>query len=230
MGLVLEVGILSDLRENDEEGYEYFLDQFNAINIHLKKAGLPTHQEPAECEAWEGEMYGYSGLHYLRRIAAYIDCDGKLPSPGDENAHKDNIVNNYYEKYLGKSPGIVKKIFAKSWNYKLEFNHLMLHNDAEGFYLPVDFEEVQFTDDALKIAGNMIGSSIRLLQECERLAKILEIPADLHDQSDELWEAADAQGESPIKWKKYGVESFTCVNLLIACRKSIETGAAIVFG
>ena len=230
MGLTVEIGILPDLRENDEEGYEYYLNQFNAINTHLQKAGLPTHQEPSKCESWGYEMYGYSGLHYLRRIAAYMDCNEKLPPPGDKNAHKDDVVNGYYEKYLGKSSGPIRKLFKKTKDYQLGFNHLMLHNDADGFYLPIDFEEVQFTDNALEIAGNMLGSSIKLLQECERLAEILEIPVDIDDQSDELWDAADAQGESSVKWKKYGVESFTCVNLIIACKKSIETGAAIVFG
>ena len=230
MGLGLEVGVLADLYQNDEEGYEYYLNQFTAINQHLEQEGLPIHNEPLDCENWGCEMYGYSGLHYLRRIAAYIDCDGKLPSPGDENAHKDDVVNGYYEKYLGKSSGPLKKIFKKPRNYHLGFNHLMLHNDADGFYLPIDFEEVQFTEDTLEIAGNMVGSSIKLLEECQRLAKALEIPENIDEQSEELWDAAGSQGQSSIKWKKYGIESFTCVNLLIACRKSIETGAAIVFG
>ena len=71
MGLGLEVGILADLRENDEEGYEYFRSQLDALNSCLQQANIPDHAEPEDCEVWSGEMFGYSGLHYLRRFAAH---------------------------------------------------------------------------------------------------------------------------------------------------------------
>jgi hypothetical protein len=109
------------------------------------------------------------------------------------------------------------------------FDHLLHHSDAEGFYLPIDFADVLYPSEELEIAGGMVGSSIRLLAECQCITQVLAIPAELDENSDELWEAAEAQGESDILWKRFGVESFSCVGLIYACRKSIETGAAVVF-
>ena len=229
MGLGLEVGILADLRENDPEGYEHTLNQFKDLNKYLGKVGLPTHHEPENGEVWSCEMYGYSGLHYLRRIAAHIDLFGSLPLPGNDTSSKDVALQNYFKKFFGKDTGFFAKLFPASSKYKFKFNHLILHSDAEGFYLPIDFEKVLFPDSELGISGGMIGSTIKLLQECERLATALEIPSHIDENSDELYEAANSQGESQIKWKKYGVESFTCVRLMAACKKSLESGAAIIF-
>ena len=41
-------------------------------------------------------MYGYSGLHYLRRIAAYLWADKPIPSPGKDNPEKDPLLEKYY--------------------------------------------------------------------------------------------------------------------------------------
>lgn len=213
MGLAVEVGILTDLMENDEEGYEYFKDQFAKLNTYLNHIGMPNHQEPEEGEIWSGAMFGYSGLHCLRRLAAHLDATGRLPTkPGDLRAADDPILQRYYESASGSS-----------------FDHLIQHSDAEGFYLPIEFAEVLYPDETLEIAGGIIGSSSRLLTECQRIAQILGIPSELDETSEELRNAADAQGESDILWKQYGIESFTCVCLIRACQKSLELGAAIVF-
>ena len=75
----------------------------------------------------------------------------------------------------------------------------------------------------------MVGSSYRLLSECERIAAALEIPAELDETSDALWGAADSQGEGNLKWERYGIESFSCVCLMRGCRKSIEARPVLVF-
>jgi hypothetical protein len=67
-----------------------------------------------------------------------------------------------------------------------------------------------------------------LLRECERLATVLGIPPDVVPESDELVEAAEAQGEGE-GYLRYGQEVFACVQLREAARRSVETGAAIVF-
>jgi hypothetical protein len=227
MGLTLEVGILADLRENDLEGYQRYRNQFELLNEYLEKAGLPSHHEPEKCEVWSCEMYGYSGLHYLCRIAAHIDLTGTLPSVGNKENLDDLFLKNYYKYAENRNANLLAKLFQPK--YKFAFNHLILHSDADGFYLPIDFEKVLYNDSELKIVGNYVGSTIQLLRECERLASILEIPSDINEKSEELWEAADAQCESSTKWQKYGIESFTCVHLIKACKMSIEAGAAIVF-
>ena len=80
-----------------------------------------------------------------------------------------------------------------------------------------------------QVVGGMVGSSPRLLSECKRIAAALEIPSELDETSDALWEAADSQGEGTLKWERYGIESFSCVCLMRACMKSIEAKAGLVF-
>ncbi|MFN0085216.1 MAG: hypothetical protein ACKVX9_07500 [Blastocatellia bacterium] len=213
MGLGIEVGLLADLLDNDPVGYEYFKEQFDAINECLKRNGLPKHMEPEYCDIWSTEMYGYSGLHCLRRIAACLESLGGLPSsPGDIHSSDDPILRRYYEGLSSAS-----------------FDHLINHSDAEGYYLPVKFPRVIYPEHELGIAGGMIGSAHRLLEECRRIAEALEIPDDLDENSKELWEAADHQGESPVPWEKFGIESFSCVCLIRGCERSIQNGAALVF-
>lgn len=217
MGLAIEVGILADLRENDEDGFAEYENQFRLINEFLAASGLPQHTDPLELseeQVLSFEMWGYSGLHYLRRIAAHVAETGMLPPPGDDDSSDDPILQKFY---------------AKEDLDNAKFGHLLLHSDADGYYLPIPFNDVLFAPDDLGIDGDMVGSSYQLLAECEELAELLEIPPDLDPESDEVWDAADAQGEGEIKWKKYGVESFVCIRLIHAARYSIETGAAIVF-
>lgn len=229
MGLAIEVGYLRDMKENDEEGYDWFINEMEKINSYLKEQDIPEHIESEEAEIWSIDMYGYSGLHYLRRLAAHIDKSDSLPIPGDENAANDEVLEKYCDNYLKpKKPSI----FSFFKNKKVEignFDHLIIHSDAEGYYLPIDFEKVLIPPDSLGIPGGIIGSSVRLLKECEKLAQFLNIPEDIHPEDDNLWDAVESQGESEIIWKKYGIESYTCLGLLYACRHSIKTRSAIVF-
>jgi hypothetical protein len=228
MGLALEVGILADLRENDEEGYEYFRSQFEVLNSYLHQLNIPAHAEPEDCDVWSCEMFGYSGLHYLRRVAAHLDTNGRLPPPGDDDSSKDPVLAGYYQAAEGAKASFMSRLLGRQ-KIQRKFDHLVLHSDAEGFYLPIEFQDVIFPDESLEIAGGMVGSSYQLLKECKRIAAALEIPDDLDETSDALWEAADSQGEGSLKWERYGIESFSCVCLMRGCRKSIETGASLVF-
>ena len=224
MGLEICVGIPSELRESDPEYVEYFEQQLAAVNDVLDSFGLPEHTEPFDLEderTFECEMYGYSGLHYLRRLAAHLALKGELPPPGDETSASDTVLGDYYK--------IFEASFAQGKAAGMPFQHLIVHGDAEGYYLPVEFEEVLIPDASLEIAGGMIGSSQMLLKECRELAEALELPADLSLDDERLWEAPETQGEGETKWERYGVESFTCLRLMRACEVSVETGAAVVF-
>lgn len=233
MGLCLSVGFMADLKENDPEGHENFKALMAKVNQALSSEGLRPHSEPESVSPADFislDMFGYSGLHYLRRIAAYITFTGKLPLPGDNDSSKDPLVERYYTDSLEeKDPKGLLSLFKKSPKIKsFDFNHLMHHSDCEGYYLPLEFTNVIFSDPELKIPGAMIGSSHRLLQECQRLAAALAIPHDMDSESDELLEAAQNQGEGE-GWQRYGVESFTCVRLIHACEASIRSGAALVY-
>ncbi len=87
MGLSLSVGILAELAERDTEGYDYHQRQFAQLNRALLAAGLAPHNEPRAPRGrapWSCAMWGYGGLHYLRRIAAHLWADQPLPPPGTE--------------------------------------------------------------------------------------------------------------------------------------------------
>ena len=67
------------------------------------------------------------------------------------------------------------------------------------------------------------------VMQIETLADAIGIPAGVSYQSEELWAAADSQGEGEEGWSRYGIESFSCVALIEAARLSLDTGAALVF-
>src|SRR5262245_44899537 len=113
MGLSLEVGILTDLKENDQEGAEHFREEFRTLNRYLESEDLPPHDEPESCEVWSCDMWGYTGLHYLRRIAAHLDLSGRLPPPGDENSSKDSILEQYFRLVDGGASSFLSRIFGR---------------------------------------------------------------------------------------------------------------------
>ena len=142
--------------------------------------------------------------------------------------HVAQRIERYYSS-ISDRPSFVRRLFGSRRTDPLRYEHVIVHSDAEGYYVPQDFERVIFPAKALKIPGGMIGSVPRLLQECRGLAKLLEIPAGLDIESDEVLEAAECPGSGKAKWQQYGIESFSCLRLMAACEASLKAGAAIVF-
>jgi hypothetical protein len=236
MGLALEVGILADLKDADEEGYASYLDEFETLNKVLHSAGLGEHVEPDELdEIFSCDMLSYSGIHYLRRIAVHLALGKPTPAPGNGETYRNiALANEYFDGFTaGKN---------------MKYQHLIVHSDAEGFYVPVDFEHVISTP-TLGLSGGWVGSTQRLRAECAELAGLLRMPLGMDYESDELLRAVDAQlhprDQSPLRlwtwrraesersddsmWKRYGVETYACLRLLAACEASLRTKAAIVF-
>ncbi len=228
MGLSLEVGILADLQFADEEGYDFFSKTFERLNEVLLENRLPKHNEPTNCEVWSCQMYGHSGLHYLRRFAAHLDLNGQLPEPGGTDSADDPVLERYFRLAMENHTASGFSSLLRPKAPSRTFDQLIIHSDAEGFYLPADFSNVVFVDDT-EIPGGMVGSSVRLLGECKRLAASLRIPEALYEDSRELWEVSDSQGKGTELWPRYGIESFSCVCLMRGCEASIRTGAALVF-
>lgn len=95
MGLALEVGVLG----TDDEASVSALhgEQFEIINKFLRADGLREHIEPHEPnETFSCGMLGYSGLHYLRRVAAHLALGKPIPPPGNKDADKDPLLNGEY--------------------------------------------------------------------------------------------------------------------------------------
>lgn len=216
MGLGLEVGILADLKEADDEGFAYCLEQFEIVSKVLRAEGLEEHIEPQELDGvFSCGMFGYAGLHYLRRVAIHMALGKATPPPGTRDAHMEPALNQeYWDRF---QRGEV-----------LKYQHLIIHSDAEGFYVPVDFERPLVVTN-LQLAGGMLGSTQRLQAECRDLAGILGMPVDMDHEADEIYKAIDNQGEGRSTWQQYGVETFTCLRLLAACAASLRTKAAIAF-
>ena len=232
MSLQIEVGVLAGLEENDEEGLEYFLEQFSAINTVLRSAGLPEHTEPKHLEGHliqEWDLHSYSSLHYLRRVAAYLAAGKGLPVPSEDRPSQDEVVQAYYSSAKSTPKEALPGLRGQRYQEQKPFQHLMNHSDGEGYYLPLDFEAVIFPDETLKIEGGQIGSSLRLLAECQHLATVLGLPLDLSPDADEVYMACKDYGKAEAGWQRYGVESLICLSLLQACQASITTGCAIVF-
>jgi len=228
MGLSLEVGYLADLLKNDSEGAQWFQEDIKRLNGFLTSVSLQPHSEPPACQTFSCDMYGYSGLHYLRRIAAHLDLRSVLPPPGKDDPSKDPLLAEYYRLAQATRPGFLDRLFHRSHKART-FDHLLLHSDSEGYYLPQDFESVLFPPNVLKIPGTMVGSSNRLHEECQRLADALGLPLDLDPEEEIVWNAAESQGEGETQWQRYGIESFTCLRLYHASEHSLKNGAAIVF-
>ncbi|RYD60673.1 MAG: hypothetical protein EOP84_36695 [Verrucomicrobiaceae bacterium] len=219
MGLSIEVGIVADLLENDEEGAAHFQEEFSTLSGYLASVGLHPHTDPSEMDVISWDMYGYSGLHYLRRLAAHLHYSGTLPSPGDQTASQDPLPQRYFSEFEVSD---LEKAFGG-------FDHLIIHSDAEGYYIPQNFETVLIPGETCPIAGGMIGSSYRLRDECIRIAGAIGLPLDLVPEDDQVFDAAESQGSGAATWERFGVESYCCLRLYKAAQHSIHTGAAIVF-
>ena len=219
MGLALEVGMLAGMVEyQDEECAQWFNEEMARLNSFLLSFGLKEHKEPEACEVFSCSMRGYSGLHYLRRLAAHVNLRNELPGSGDDDSSDDPVLREYYR--------IVEK-GSDDEQSKLKFDHLILHSDSEGYYLPQDFEVPLIPPESLKVAGDIVGSSLRLLRECEALAGYLKLPLSREPVSMADWSVLDQ--EVVDVEAEYVVEKFIWRRLYLAAKYSVQSGAAIVF-
>ncbi|OYU75074.1 MAG: hypothetical protein CFE32_15635 [Alphaproteobacteria bacterium PA3] len=238
MGLTIGVGFLArEARDNVEE-LEAFKEVYHALNTVLAEAGMPLHSEPLgipESDSFDAQMLGYTGLHAIRRLAAYYVCEGRLPPPGSFDRFAEDPVTELLYQQLQKNLAPQNANFLPSLlsaeQAAPSFQHLMLHSDCEGFYLPTDFEHVIFDNVEPQRAGigGMIGSAPRLLKECLVLAQLINLPLDLDIESEEMWEAADDPPSEGELWQIYGIEAFGIARLIRGCEAAIKHKAVLAF-
>lgn len=209
MGLAISVGYLSDLEQNDAEGAAWFRGNLETLNAILKQNGLKPHEEhpslaPISTRS-DCASFPYSFLHYLRRVYAHAKRDptwraepleaGRVPT-------EDDVLDE--EVFMFES-------------------HLLNHSDAEGYYVPQDFEDVIY-DDA--VPGGMTGSSQRLLRELIQAAPALGIMLENGKLSDAEAERINNVGESDEGLYR---ENTVWIALFEAARLSIKHNTLIVF-
>lgn len=227
MGLAVCVGMLAELLEDDPESAEGFEEELAEVNRVLAASGLPPHTEPRgplELDSRASiDGFPYSFIHYLRRAYAH-----RVLSP-------DWVATPLADDV---DPTADPKIQALLDGCE---SHLLCHSDAEGFYVPVDFDEVLFDGDGgdeeeaegdadieepAGLPGGMLGSSQRLLEELVFVAPALGIRLDDGRLSDEEAERIDALiDEDDGLYREY----VSWLLLYESARLSIEHRTAIVF-
>ncbi|PBN44385.1 hypothetical protein [Sphingobium sp. D43FB] len=152
MALALNVGWLSQALREDKDGFAFGLDQISDLNAVLAESGESLHEEPtdiAEHDTYEAQMWGYAGLHAVRRLAAYHALKGQLPPPCTyEDFADDPLLLKFYAEHSSEldkpKAGFFGRLFRKKLKAPLPFAHLIMHSDSEGFYLPRPMNEVVF--------------------------------------------------------------------------------------
>lgn len=235
MGLNVVVGIRNQISmdDPDDEAMSEFRADVESVNRALVDSALKPWDEPQvnDGDGVDFELFGFTGVHALRRIAAHLELTGAIPQPDedDDDAADDPGLQAVYDRgprhWVTPTP-TGPDLTGTPEDADDAFDHLIHHSDADGVYVPVDFRPVVMDERAY---GGYIGSSHRLLDECLRVAVALQIPLDLDPDSDEVWDAADGTLEGAKGWQRYGVETYTCLRLIDAARRSIATGAAIFF-
>lgn len=225
MGLFFSVGILvmeqdqgsADLTEEDlapSKETQQSWPVLDAVNVFLREEGLPEHREPTRCTFWSSDSLRAA---YSSSSRCPSGAEGKVPPPCEVRTIEDPVIQEYYRQ-LNRPP---------QWQRKRSFDHLINHSDSDGYYVPVDFEDVLFVEHAGEV--ETVGSSQQLLRECELLAAALEIPAGLEPESEAVQEAREALGQGE-GWQRYGDEVFVCLYLMQGARQSIEQSAVLAFG
>ncbi|MFU8802511.1 MAG: hypothetical protein ACNA8W_01765, partial [Bradymonadaceae bacterium] len=147
-------------------------------------------------------------LHHLRRFAAHIIRDPKwIPYPVEpgEDPADDPVLRQMY---------------------RLLSSHLLCHSDCEGYYLPIDFDEIFFDPKHKTIRGGALGSSYRLLEELRLVCDSLEIPLKdgLLEEEVARWLSEQRPTGAP-----FAVERLVWLALYEAAQLSIAHRTAIVF-
>lgn len=212
MGLSVEVGVLAKLVDTDQEGAQSLREVFLKTNDVLLEQGIPVHTEPERLPDFASRAidtgFVYSDLHYLRRAYAHW-CE----APGTAATQCP----------IGVDPASDPTIEEEMCNME---SHLLCHSDCEGFYFPIDFDDLVFDDeDRGRIQGGTLGSSFRLHEELIAMAPCLGID-DASDLSDATVETLRAVIESETElWK----EKKVWLTLYEACRLSKLHRTAICF-
>ena len=208
MGLAVSTHFLADMLANDAEGAESITKNIALVNEFLGEAGLPLHTEPTEVRTRTRPHTGsfpYSFLHYLRRAFAYVHEEMLLTPVGeDDDPSQDDAIED------------ASSLFD---------THLLCHSDAEGYYVPIEFEEVIFDTDERGLPGGSIGSTQRLMAELIETAPVLDITLENGQLIDAEATAIHQDADRGPYWR----ERLVWLAMFEAARVSLADKTLIVF-
>lgn len=227
MGLTVVAGLLGGEVAEDPDVRAFTLSELEALNKVLARNGLPPHVEPAQAPALDLDLFGHGPLHALRRLAAHLAQHGRLPEPGGPDASDDPVLQAYYARTPAGRGGLWGRLTGRRGAALHGFDHLILHSDCEGYYVPQDFAHPLHADPD-ELSGGDVGSCVQLEAECRRLAQAMGLPDDLTPDAPLLLEAFEGRG-ARRGWQRYGQEALACCRLLHVCQHARETGTAIAF-
>ena len=243
MGLSVVVGHLANVIANDPEEAEIALVNFERLDNALVAEGYDRLNEPLECEFWEADMIGYSGLHALREVAAISWKGQNIPHEtlldGSQRQCANALSREFFEHLSGRGNfTFIGRAFRQIFKIKEKpnqppFVHLSVHSDCDGYYVPVAFETPIVPKRFTKGSEHLwpIGSVMRLEAEVKQLARYLEIPTGVEHDDEKLHAIIDTPDRTQIGalWLAQPIAAHTCLVLREACRRSLRTGAAIHF-
>ena len=221
MGLAIVVGLWPTGPEVDPDELDWAREDLRQVNWLLDAHGLPPHHEPESLPdlPHRGRSVGipYSQLHLLRRAVAFARQapDQFGPASKQYDPAKDDRIEHEFSILMD--------------------SHLICHSDCDGFYVPIAFPaplcdeegEGEGEGDEDSIAGGILGSSQRALDELIDVAPLLGIPLVAGVLSD-----ADARiiADEPETATPYGFERAVWLALYEAFRLSIEHRRIVRFG
>ena len=239
MGLGITVGAW-DAFDDDPGDVEDMRREIEKLNRHLQEAGLPEHHEPDRLPSGEVESYemGYSKIHTLRHLAALlrlglpldrVDSDAPIsPELGDYYGLSEELCQQVAQEDPQSIPGGKRMaLFSSPSAEGPNFDHLVLHSDSGGFYVPIDFSPVVVAGEA----GDAwhIGSSYALKRECEIIADAIGLPLELHPESMEFLDAIDSSDPKATDWTRFSIEAEVCLTLHRCASASIKDKALLLF-
>ncbi|UAY37933.1 hypothetical protein LAJ61_04550 [Moraxella osloensis] len=207
MSLYIGVNKLAEMKQLEEEGFAHYQQVFSHLNQVLKDKGLPTYREPDEPIAEKSraplKSFPYLWLHYLRWVEVQISHNPQTRlTPINDDELRANLQDVDYVDFMD--------------------DPLINHADNEGYYLPVDFDEVLYD----KAQNQDIGSSQQLMAVLQDIASYLGIQLVDGQLSDpemtRLSQIIDSQQD-------FYREIAVWVALFEASRLSIKYQTAIVF-